>query len=46
VRVVDTAMEEITWKRLNADVIRMDPDEFAIRAAKRGRDAEGYARHP
>jgi hypothetical protein len=46
VRVVDTPLEEIAWKRLNADVIRMDPNEFARRAAKRDRDADGYARRP
>ena len=35
VRVAGTPMEEIAWKRLNADVIPMEPNEFAARAAQR-----------
>jgi hypothetical protein len=35
VRVTDTPMEAIAWKRLNADVIPMDPNEFASRAVRR-----------
>ena len=41
VRVVGGAMEEIAWKRLSADVIRLDPNEFATRAAERAGHADG-----
>jgi hypothetical protein len=29
VRVPDAEVEELAWKRLNADLIRMDPNQFA-----------------
>jgi Domain of unknown function (DUF4062)/SIR2-like domain len=45
VRVVGGAMEEIVWKRLSADVIRLDPNEFATRAAERARHADGDTPH-
>jgi nucleoside 2-deoxyribosyltransferase len=38
VRVPDTEVEEVAWNRLNADLIRMDPNEFA-RSAMRVRKA-------
>jgi hypothetical protein len=41
VRVADTPMEQIAWKRLHADLIPMDANEFALRAAQRERDAGG-----
>ena len=29
VRVPDTEVEEVAWNRLNASLIRMDPNQFA-----------------
>jgi hypothetical protein len=45
VRVVGGVMEEIAWKRLSADVIRLDPNEFATRATERARHADGDTTH-
>ena len=38
VRVPDAEVEELAWKRLNADLIRMDPNQFA-RSARGTRTA-------
>ena len=32
VRIPDNKIEEIAWKSLNADLVRMDPNQFAISA--------------
>ena len=36
VRVPDDAIEEVAWNRLNAQLIRMDPSQFAREAQVAG----------
>jgi hypothetical protein len=41
VRVPETEFEEVAWNRLNASLIRMDPNQFALSAGGRGRGQVG-----
>jgi hypothetical protein len=45
VRIPDGRMEELSWTRLKADVIRMDPHDFARRVRTKGGMPDGTAGH-